>query len=427
MRRYLVLVLLCWSALARAGDVSLVFDRVGVLDLARILYGEILHVPYVVSPDVLATDAQVTLKLSSVSPAQVAEQVQRVLGASGVDVIEARGGVRWLVKKPVVEEQQVEFVYTPRYRAVSYLLDALAGLFKPGTFPTQRAVSSPAVRGLQRQLEASGQAHAVAGEQQQQVARRSVVDTGTSAFSLASKNPDVLVFRGSAADLDKLQRLLPQVDVMTPELLVKAVVVEVSVGDASESALGVLLSALGGRVGLSLGAAVTDNAATLKLGGFQAVLHAMKSDSRFRVVSSPQLRVRSGGQARLMVGADVPVLGAVSVGNGISQQSVEYRSAGVILDLAPTVFADRTDLTITQQISDFQKTTTGVSTSPTLTKRELSTMVSVSSGDVLVLGGLDQERNNESSSGLPFLPSIFGSSSDRSKSQILLVLEATRI
>ncbi len=85
------------------------------------------------------------------------------------------------------------------------------------------------------------------------------------------------------------------------------------------------------------------------------------------------------------------------------------------------------DLDVVQQVSNFVKTETGVNNSPTLTKRELSTAISATDGDVLLLGGLVEEKDTATSSGLPFLPSFLASStSDVSKSKLLLVLQVRK-
>lgn len=78
------------------------------------------------------------------------------------------------------------------------------------------------------------------------------------------------------------------------------------------------------------------NAVRLTKGGFDLAYSALASDSRFKVVSSPSLRVKSGENARFSVGSDVPVLGTVQLDkNGNPVQSVEYKPSGVILDLRP--------------------------------------------------------------------------------------------
>ncbi|EGY28279.1 Type II secretory pathway, component PulD, partial [Candidatus Regiella insecticola 5.15] len=119
-----------------------------------------------------------------------------------------------------------------------------------------------------------------------------------------------------------------------------------------------------------------------------ALYELFRTDSRFHVVSSPRLRVKNGAQASFSVGADVPVLGKISYVDNRPVQSVEYRSSGVILQVRPAIRAEVIDLAIDQQLSDFVKTATGVNNSPTLTKRQVTTQVSVADGDIILLGGL---------------------------------------
>jgi general secretion pathway protein D len=167
----------------------------------------------------------------------------------------------------------------------------------------------------------------------------------------------------------------------------------------------------------------------LKFTTLQAVYSALVSDSRFKVVSSPTLRVKSGSAARLMVGSDTPVITSNQLDrNGNAVQSVEYRSAGVILDVTPEARELVTDLQVRQQISNFVSTTSGVNNSPTLMKREFQTNVSLRADDVLVLGGLDQDQSSGDKSGLPWLPSWLGLNGQRhQKSEILLLMQVQRL
>lgn len=124
------------------------------------------------------------------------------------------------------------------------------------------------------------------------------------------------------------------------------------------------------------------------------------------------------------------MLGALSYPQGAGQavQSVEYRSSGVIFDVRPVVKESIIDLDITQQLSNFVKTTTGVNNSPTLTKRELKTKVGMEDGDVIVLGGLTESKDTNTRDGLSFLPRFLHTTGyEQSSSEILLVLQVQRV
>ncbi|MEC4300740.1 bacterial type II and III secretion system family protein [Escherichia coli] len=61
-------------------------------------------------------------------------------------------------------------------------------------------------------------------------------------------------------------------------------------------------------------------------------------------------------------------------------------------------------------------------------KREVSTSVSLNDGDIIVLGGLAENKTSKARTGLSFLPDVFGSDSDeRAKTDIIVVLQARRV
>jgi type II secretory pathway component GspD/PulD (secretin) len=192
-----------------------------------------------------------------------------------------------------------------------------------------------------------------------------------------------------------------------------------------------LANLAGGRLNIGLGSAsASGNFLQLKNTALDAIYSALSNDSRFKVVSSPSLRIRSGSSGKFAVGQDVPVLGAVSYPTGAGQavQSVEYRSSGVIFNIQPTVRDSVIDLDIDQQLSNFVSTTTGVNNSPTLTKRALRTSISMQDGDVVVLGGLTENKDGDSRDGLAFLPrALHSRSKDAARSEILLVLQVQRL
>jgi len=109
-------------------------------------------------------------------------------------------------------------------------------------------------------------------------------------------------------------------------------------------------------------------------------------------------------------------------------QSVEYKSSGVILELRPEIRGSLAELKVFQQLSNFAKTETGVNNSPTLLKRELSTSVIVGQNDVVLLGGLDEEKTTTTDAGLFFFPRWLRSLSDsKSKTEIVLMLYVERL
>ncbi len=217
------------------------------------------------------------------------------------------------------------------------------------------------------------------------------------------------------------------------DVVVKGVVYEVSNDKKEGSAVGLAMSILNGKIGIS-GGTMRDlgNAAKVALTGginLDAVYSAFSTDSRFRNISSPTVRVRSGESAYLEAGASVPVRSESSLDrNGNPVASVKYQPSGIIFDIRPTVRQEVIELVINQQISSFTATTTSGIDSPTLNKRQATTTISAQPGELLVIGGLEESRTSNEDSGLPFLPRFLRTNGEQdSKTEILLVLQVQKL
>lgn len=398
-----------FAAITAAAAQELKFDlrEVSVSQVVQLIYSEAISTPYVLDPEVLEDARPVSFRHHG--QGDLKAFLNAFLESLGYEV-ELRSGVDFVRKRKedsVAQDMPQSYLYRPQYRDVAYLARMLAPLFG-GSFSVNRSVR------------ASG---------------RSMPEgrvPSDSAAAMIDQDADVLLFAGTAREIENLQSLLPQIDVAIGEVLVRGVVYEVSRTDKSGSAFGLLASLLGGKLNLGIGSAAGNlgNFIQLKNTALDIVYSMLETDSRFKVVSSPSLRIQSGARGVFSVGQEVPVLGALSFPQGAGQavQSVEYRSSGVIFDILPTVRDAAIDLSISQQLSDFIKTTTGVNNSPTLTKRELKTTVGLQDGDVIVLGGLAENKDMQTRDGLSFLPNFLHTSGkENSSSEILLVLQVQRL
>ncbi|HAW2731595.1 TPA: type II and III secretion system [Escherichia coli] len=326
--------------------------------------------------------------------------------------VTTRNGVDYfsVVVPPPPVVPLVTWVYSPLHRDVPYLYSVLSSAVTSGPSSVQTpATSSQNSSGSSRNASAS-------------VSRQE---------SFLSSSGDSLVFRGTRAELSRLKQLLPLVDVPARGVMVTGGIYEVQTGKTEGSGLALAAKLLSGRLGVNLGLTTSPsmgNYVSFSTGSLDAILELFRTDSRFRVVSTPHLRVNSGQESTLSNGEQVPVLGSVSYQDGQAVQSVTYRDSGVIFRIKPVVTEENISLHVNQQLSNFVQTKTGVNDTPTLIKRELDTTLTLKDGDVVMLGGVSEHKVTDAKTGLSFLPEIMGQKSgEETKTDLVVLLQVKKV
>lgn len=385
------------------------FQFVSVSQVLNLLFSEALPIHFVLDPDVLEDKRLVSFRYEA-AKGDLKTFVFNFLDSLGFVAV-TKSGVVYVSKKPILQDVELAgfekdiLFYVPKYRDAGYLSRLLSPLFK-GSFTASRALPVPLGTASDKK-----------------------VPEGSAAASV-EQNTDVLIFSGSEKEVKVLSDLLAKLDIRQGEVMLKAVLYEVTSSEADGSAVSLVSNLLGGKFGFSLSAAkVSENFVKFKNNTLDLMISALATDARFKVLSTPSLRVRSGALGSFTVGQDVPVLGAVNYQqNGVPVQSIVYKSSGVIFNVTPTVHDVITDIDIDQQVSNFVLTETGVNNSPTLIKRELKTHLSLVDGDVVVMGGLDENKTSASGSRLSFFPAWTRSAkSNESKSEIVLMLQLNKL
>lgn len=168
----------------------------------------------------------------------------------------------------------------------------------------------------------------------------------------------------------------------------------------------------------------------------QVALHALETDGSTRVLSAPSLVVSNNHEATIQVGDNVPITQS-SVNTNSStlttETSVEYVQTGVILDVTPRINpGGLVSMSIQQQVSDVVGSST-TTTNPTISMRAVSTQVAAKNGQTVLLGGMIQQSDTLTDSGLPYLNRIpylgrlFGTRSRSRGRTELIVLITPRV
>ena len=144
--------------------------------------------------------------------------------------------------------------------------------------------------------------------------------------------------------------------------------------------------------------------------GAEAIIEALDDISDVTVISSPKLLVRDNQSATLQIGDQVPIVTRTAEGTNVDARivnAVEYRDTGVSLTVTPRVNSGGyVSLIVDQEISSVSPTVSSGIDSPTISRRSVSTDVTIRDGQTVVLGGLIQDSSSGSRRGVPVLSDV---------------------
>ena len=262
-----------------------------------------------------------------------------------------------------------------------------------------------------------------------------------------------LVISATPDTLLAMERVVDALDQRRAQVLVEAIIVEMSDDTARELGVQFLLSGTGDSSTpfastnfsrsapnlLALAGAIIDpdigggeggnqftnaaissllgvNGSVLGIGGqdgdtlFGAIINAVEQDTNSRVLSKPFNMTLDNGTSSLLVGQDVPLTSGEVLGNDNSNpfRTVQREQVGVKLEVTPRISSDSTiRLDIYQEVSSVDDFIGGgFSPDIILNTREFRTSLLADDGEIIVLGGLIEQTDSTVNSKVPFLGDI---------------------
>jgi general secretion pathway protein D len=275
----------------------------------------------------------------------------------------------------------------------------------------------------------------------------------------ADKASNALVVVASPADYQNLSQIIKQLDKRRRQVYVEAMIVEASMdklrslgtqwratalkggspvaiggfGTIDNTAFQNILQGLQGAsiggVGNFLNIPITTidpgtgqpSQTTLQIPGYAALFSLNDFHDTVNVLSSPQLLTSDNKEAEILVGENVPfisqsqttsALGVASSGTAVSGvvNSIVRQDVGIILKLTPQITeGDHVKLDLYQEISSVKNEPNAnitISLGPTITKRSTKTSVVVKDNQIVVIGGLMEEKDEETVTKMPLLGDI---------------------
>lgn len=280
----------------------------------------------------------------------------------------------------------------------------------------------------------------------QQVAASGTAQAGAAGSSevsvWADAQTNALIMNAPPKMMRSLMQIVDRLDIRRAQVLVEAIIVEVTADKASE--LGVtwaidgsgsnsivgatrfsnagsniinLAGLLGGETPTSadgiIGEGITTGVGRISDSGtsFAAILNALEGDADTNIISTPTIVTTDNEEATINVGKEVPFLtgsftntGTGSGGSVNPFQTIQREQIGVKLTITPQINeGSAVLLKISQEISSLSETATAGAADLVTNERIIETTVIVEDGGILVLGGLIEDSLRENTQRVPVL------------------------
>ena len=282
---------------------------------------------------------------------------------------------------------------------------------------------------------------------------------------LADKRTNTLLLMGTERDIAELQGVIKKVDIMLAQVLIEAVILEVSLNNTTTYGVNWLQKSMtsysqktvngvsardavaswGGNFGENKFSTAAGDTVTRAFGGgsglsyfftfadlnIDAVLSMAAGSGEARVLSTPVILTTDNTEASIISGQQVPIRTGDSNSGGTTYSDYEYKDVGVQLKVKPRINpTGYVTLEITQTADTLGDPVDVGNDSQmySINKREMTAFVSVPSRSTIVLGGLVQTDYSASDSrvpilgNIPLLGALFRSDSTTRKRTELLVL-----
>ena len=150
-------------------------------------------------------------------------------------------------------------------------------------------------------------------------------------------------------------------------------------------------------------------------GDIKAVIRALNTNQRSNILSTPTIVALDNEEASLLVGQNVPFITGQSTGSASSTEdpftTIERQDIGISLEVTPRINrGDAVTLEIKQKtenlITSTESLTLEGATDLITSKREIITTALIQDGQVLVLGGLISDDEEEVEQKVPLLGDI---------------------
>ena len=231
---------------------------------------------------------------------------------------------------------------------------------------------------------------------------------GDKYVKVLSDSNQVLVY-GTAAELRQIKTIMETIDTAPQQVRIEAAIVAMEHSFVRETGIQWSWKSFTGH-----GEDDTGSYGSIRFGKMPSgepysffvkpELKAEESTGNSVLIARPSITAVNGQEAKILIGDRIPVL-VETRDDGETRTTIRYEEAGIRLTCTPSISTDGTvDAEIYAEVSN--PVMVSELKAYRITTRQAETRVRLNKGDVLVIGGLMDNRAGKQSSKIPFLGDI---------------------
>ena len=244
-----------------------------------------------------------------------------------------------------------------------------------------------------------------------------------------------IIVHDKAEKMDELKQILLALDVLQPQVLVEAQVIEVYCEQGAERDVKLSYQYYDSTydtnhsLGFNLDSPVQNRSATEDQGGtlnfipfthvsgdgskgqLSAAIRWLNTSTNARVLSAPNVIADQGAEATITTAEELPIPETAALSSS-TNLSFKFKQVGVTLKITPKMINEKTvQLSVNPQVRSVLryeafKQDDVTSNIPVISVRSIDTRLTVGDGDIIMLGGLYNSEKSESLRKVPYLGDI---------------------
>ena len=146
-------------------------------------------------------------------------------------------------------------------------------------------------------------------------------------------------------------------------------------------------------------------------GLFGTIINAVQSDTKSNILSTPSIVTLDNQEAKLLVGQEIPITTGEALSKNFDNafRTVQRQNVGIQLEVKPQINeGGSVKLQIRQEVSSIAGPVSNNFSDLILNKREIQTTVTVDDGQIIALGGLLDDNERRTLEKIPLLGDIPG-------------------